>query len=116
VSDAGSADYQAAIGDGLADTGELLGCGQQGRGSNRGAGLAERNVIGVHHAQPREAEVGHGAGSRADIQRVSRGHQHHAQIVFPAGFDTSIVSALHAQHEIALADHAANRGGKKARE
>ena len=50
-------------------------------GANGGACFAKSDVVGIHHAQVEKAEVAHGAGGRADVERVSRGNQHHTKLV-----------------------------------
>ena len=92
VAYAGGAHHQAAIGDGFGEAGEFLGLLQQRGGAHGGAGFAEGHIVWIDHAQAREAEVGHGAGGGADVERVARRNQYHAQIVFPVGGDASMVA------------------------
>ena len=83
MTDGGGAHNQAAIGDGLGDARELLGRLEQGRRADRRARLAKSHVVGVDHAQAGEAEVGHGTCRRSDVERVARGNQDDAEVVFP---------------------------------
>jgi hypothetical protein len=92
VADAGSADNEAAIGDGIGNGGELLGTVEQRGGADGGPGFAESNVVWVDHAKAGEAEVGHRAGGSADVERVASGNQDHAQVVFWVGGYGSIVT------------------------
>ena len=70
---------------------ELLGRLEQRRGADRRAGFAERDVVRVDHAQSREAEIRHGAGGGADVQRIARRDHDDAEVVFPVGGDVSMV-------------------------
>jgi hypothetical protein len=65
---------------------------EQGRGADGGARLAEGDIVGTDHAQAGEAEVGHGTGGGADVERVARGHQDDAELIFPIGGDASMVA------------------------
>ena len=40
----------------------------------------------IHHPQIGKPEIAHGTGGRADVERIARGHEHHAQT---AGFNGS---------------------------
>ena len=73
--------HQAAIGDGLGQRRELFGLAQDLVGMYRRARLLKRDVIGIHQPQPRESEVAHGSGRRADIERIPRSYQNDPQVV-----------------------------------
>ena len=92
VAYAGGADDEAAIGHGVGEGGEFLGFLEQGRGADGGAGFAEGDVVGGDDAEAREAEVGHGAGGGADVERVARRDEDDTQIVLPIGGDASMVA------------------------
>ncbi len=89
---AGGAHDQAAIGHRVGQTGEFLRFLEQGRRAHGGARLAERDVVWIHHGQARKPEIGHGAGGRADVERVARRYHYDTQIVFPVGGDASMVA------------------------
>jgi hypothetical protein len=63
----GGADYEGAVSDSFGDGGELLGAGENRRGSDGGNGFAIGGVVGIYQAQARAAEIAHGAGGGADI-------------------------------------------------
>jgi hypothetical protein len=91
VADAGGADHQAAIRGGGGYVGELFGAGQQGSGADCGPCFAVGDVVGGDDAQALEAEIGHGPGGGADVQRVAGAYQDDPQVVFPVGIDVPIV-------------------------
>lgn len=80
VTDGGGADDQAAIGDGVGNGRKFRGLAEQRSGADGGAGFAEGDVVGIDHAQPREAEVGHGAGGSPEVDGVARRDHHHAEV------------------------------------
>ena len=43
--------------------------------------FAECDFVGIHDAQMRGSEVAHGAGGGSNVERISRCHEHYAQIV-----------------------------------
>jgi hypothetical protein len=77
----GRADDKRAIGDGLGDGLELLGAREHPRRADGGARLPKCGLVGIDHAQTRNAEVAHGARGRADVERVARRDQDDAQAV-----------------------------------
>ena len=81
VADRGGADDQRAIGHGFGNGFELFGACEHVRRTDGGARLTKRGLVRIHDAQVAEAEVAHGAGGRADIQRVARRDEHDAQAV-----------------------------------
>src|SRR4029077_2625818 len=72
---------ERAIRDGFAHAFELFRACEQRRSSHGGARLAKRNFVGIHHAQAEKAEVAHGTGGRADVERVASAHQDDAQTI-----------------------------------
>src|SRR5271170_3081197 len=75
------ADYERAVGDGFRYRAELFRAGEHRRGSYCRTRFAIRGVVGIYQAQMRAAEIAHGAGGGADIQRIARRDQHDAEIV-----------------------------------
>jgi hypothetical protein len=67
----GGADDEGAVGDGFRDGLEFFGAGQEGRRAHRGTGFAKGKFVGVDYAKVEEAEVTHGAGGSADVERVA---------------------------------------------
>ncbi len=51
------------------------------RRAHRRTRLAKRRLIRFHHSQAAKTEVAHRACGRADIQRVARSHEDHAQAI-----------------------------------
>src|SRR6267378_1813761 len=64
---------ETAIFDGFRDGLELLGFGEQRRGTNRGARLAKSQFVGIHHAKMEKAEVAHRTSGGANVERIARG-------------------------------------------
>ena len=77
----GGADYERAVGDSFGYCAELLGTGEDWGGTYCGTRFAIRGVVGIYQAQMGAAEIAHGAGGGADIQRIARGYQDDAEIV-----------------------------------
>ena len=74
-----SAHHQRAVGHGFRHGPVDLRGGHHGPGAHRRARFPERQVVGIDQPQGRKSEVGHGAGGRADVERVARADQHHAE-------------------------------------
>ena len=55
--------------------------GKQGRGAHRGSGFAKRNFVRIDDSKPQKTEVAHGTRRRAEIERITRPYQNHAQTV-----------------------------------
>jgi hypothetical protein len=68
---AGGADDQGAVGDGLGELLELFGCSEDGLSIDGGLRLLKGDGVRMHYAQVGEAEVGHGAGGRANVEGVA---------------------------------------------
>lgn len=79
--DSSGSDYESAVFDGFGDRLELFGFGKQRRGSDGRTRFAEREFVGVHYPKMGEAEVAHGAGSGADVERIARGDENDPQAV-----------------------------------
>ena len=73
--------HQSAVGNSICHARKLFRICQQFGGTHRRPCLAKGNIIAIHHPQAQEPKVAHRARSRADVQGITRGHQHHAQIV-----------------------------------
>ena len=81
LADRGRSDDQCAVVNGSGDGFEFFGPGEQRLGTHRGTCLAKSQLIRVHDPKMEEAEVAHGAGSSADVERVSRCDKNDAQAV-----------------------------------
>ena len=73
--------YQRAIGDRLGYALVLLRLLQQRGCADRGFCFAKCHFIGIHYAQAEKPKVAHGTSRSANIERIARRHQHHAQVV-----------------------------------
>ena len=71
--------HQRTVRDGLLQRFELFSLLQQSCGSHGRTRFTKRQLIGIHHAQMPKPKVAHRARHRADVQRVPRVHQPHAQ-------------------------------------
>ena len=81
LADGGSSDDQCAIFNGFGDGSELFGSGEQRLGTNGGTRFTKSQLIRVHDAKMEEAEVAHGAGDGADVERIARVDENDAQII-----------------------------------
>ncbi len=81
AADGGGSDDEGAVCDGVGHGLEPLGAGEQRRSSDSGTRFAKRQLERIHHAEMKEAEIAHGAGGGADVQRVARIHEDDAQAV-----------------------------------
>lgn len=79
--DGRSSDDQRAVPDGFGEGFALFGAGEQRRGADRRARLAECQFVGVYDTQMEEAEVAHRAGGGADVERIARGDKDDAQAI-----------------------------------
>jgi hypothetical protein len=73
--------HERAIGHGLGHGFEFFRGGEHVRGADGRARFAKRRLIRIHHAQPPEAEIAHGARGRTEVQGIPRGHQDNAEPV-----------------------------------
>ena len=81
AADGGGSDDEGAVCDGVGHGLEFLGAGEQRRSSDSGTRFAKRQLERIHHPEMKEAEIAHGAGGGADVQRVARIHEDDAQVV-----------------------------------
>ena len=72
MADGGGPYHERAIGDGFGDGLELFGAGEQFGGAHSRTRLAKRWLVRVHHTQLAETEIAHGAGGRANVERITR--------------------------------------------
>lgn len=76
----GCADDKRTIGNGLGQRFEFL-CLLENLGrADGGARFAEGNRIGIHQTQPMGAEIAHGTGGGADIQRIARADKYDDEV------------------------------------
>ncbi len=79
------ADYQGGCGHGLGKSGGFNGVGEQPGCANGRTGFAPMGRPGGDDGEAREAEVGHGAGHRPDVEGVARGDEDDVETVLGAG-------------------------------
>ena len=79
MADGSGADHQGAIRDGLGQRADIRGRLQHVLRLHGGAGFAKRDVVRIHQPQFGESEIAHGARGGADVQRIARRHQDHAE-------------------------------------
>lgn len=77
----GGSHNETAIFDRLRDGLELRSAGKQRSGAHGGTRLAKSQFVGVYHTKMEETEVAHGAGGRANVKGISRGHKNDPQMV-----------------------------------
>ena len=77
----GSADHQGAVGDRVGHALIFFCVLEQLRSADGRTRFAKSHVVGIDYPQSQKTKVAHGTGGRADIERVARGHKHHAQTV-----------------------------------
>src|SRR5580698_8642160 len=73
--------HESAICNGVSDILELFGTSENISCADCGTRLAKGWSIRIDNPQMREAEVAHGAGGRANVQRIAGRDQHHAEMV-----------------------------------
>lgn len=71
MGDAGGAEDEGAVGDGVGQGGKFAGGGEDGCCTDGGAGLVPGGSPGLDDAEVVEAEVDHGAGGGTDVERVA---------------------------------------------
>lgn len=81
IANGGRADDQRAIRDGLGNGLELIRLREQVRGAHCGLRLAEAGVVDVDQAKAVSAEIAHGPGGGADVERIARAHQHYDETI-----------------------------------
>src|SRR5712692_6530152 len=77
----GGSDHKRAIFYGFGEGFELLGAGQQRRGTDGGTRLAKSQFVGIHDAKMEETEVAHGASGGTDIERIARSDKNNPQAI-----------------------------------
>ena len=81
AAEGGGADDEGAVGNRFGDRLKLFGAGEQRRGTDGGTGFAEGQLVRIDDAKMKEAEIAHGAGGGADVERVARGNEDDAETV-----------------------------------
>jgi hypothetical protein len=71
----GGAEDEGAMGDGLLQGFRACGSCEEFFRADGGAGFAPVGLVGCDNGEAGEAEVGHGARGRADVERVARGDE-----------------------------------------
>ena len=79
--DGRSSNDQRAVRNSFGEGLTLFGAGEQRRGANRRARLAECQFVSVYHTKMEKAEVAHRAGGGADVERIARTYEYDAQAV-----------------------------------
>ena len=79
------AEDKGVLGDGLLNGWVFLGVGEDFRRAYGGAGFAPVGFVGGNDGKILEAEVGHGAGYGADVERVARGGEDDSDAVALGG-------------------------------
>jgi hypothetical protein len=75
------AHHERAFGHSVRDGSEFLGAGQNRSATHGGARLAKGALKRIYHSQVRAPEVAHGAGCRANVERISRRNKNDAQAI-----------------------------------
>ena len=81
VTNSGGADYERAVGHSVRDGSVFLRAGQNRSATHRGTRLAKGAFKRIHHSQVRASKVAHRAGSRSDVERISRRNENDAQAI-----------------------------------
>jgi len=77
----GGADDESAVRNGFGETLELFGAGEKRRGAHSGACFTKGQFVGIDDAKMEEAEVAHGAGGGANVERIARVDEDDAQVI-----------------------------------
>jgi hypothetical protein len=77
----GGADDESAVRDSFGETLELFGAGEKRRGTHGRACFTKSQFVGIDDTKMEEAEVAHGAGGGADVERIARVDEDDAQVV-----------------------------------
>ncbi len=77
----GGADDESAVRNGFGETLELFGAGEKRRGAHGRACFAKSQVIWSDYAKMEEAEVAHGAGGGANVERIARVDEDDAEVI-----------------------------------
>ena len=81
VPDRRGSHHQRAIGHGLGHALELLGVREDLGSADGRARLAKGRFERIDDAQVAKSKVAHGASSRANVQRIARGHQNDTEAI-----------------------------------
>src|SRR5208283_3594880 len=81
VSDRGGSDYKRAVGDRAGNSLILLGVGQHFRGADGGTSTLKRYIVRIYDPQMLKTKVAHCPSGCADIERIARIYQNHAQVI-----------------------------------
>ena len=77
----GGADDESAVRDSFGETLELFGAGEKRRGAHGGACFTKSQFVGIDDTKVEEAEVAHGAGGGANVERIARVDEDDAQVI-----------------------------------
>ena len=77
----GGADDESAVRDGFGNSLELFGAGEKRRGTHGRACFTKGQFVWIHDAKMEEAEVAHGAGGGANVERIARVDEDDAQVI-----------------------------------
>ena len=72
VGDCPGAEDERAFADGFGEGSNFAGVGEEFGSVDRGASFAPVGLVGCDHGEVGEAEVGHGARDRADVEGIAR--------------------------------------------
>ena len=75
------ADDESAVCHGFGETLELFGTGKKRRGADGRARFTKSQFVRIHDAKMEKAEIAHGAGGGADIERIARIDEDDAQAI-----------------------------------
>ena len=81
AADGGGADNERAIRDRFGNCFEFRGLREQRLSANGGTRLAKSPFVGTHREKMEETEVAHGAGRRANVERIARGDKNNPQAI-----------------------------------
>jgi hypothetical protein len=81
AAEGGGADDEGAVSEGFGKGFEFFGAGKNRGGAYGGTGFAKGKFVGVDDAKMEEAEIAHGAGCSADVERVARSDEDDAEAV-----------------------------------
>jgi hypothetical protein len=74
-------DYERAVGYSIRDGSVFLGVGQNRSATHRGTRLTKGALERVDDPQVRAPEIAHGAGGRANVERISCRNENDAQAI-----------------------------------
>ena len=77
----GGADDESAVRNGFGNSLELFGASEKRRGAHGRACFTKSQFVGIDDAKVEEAEVAHGAGGGANVERIARVDEDDAQVI-----------------------------------